>query len=139
MDRRNVCPSTLDADASQHFQPPIRTGRIKRQFTMLGVAPLLFNPPLPQTTELPQLLAIADITPDRVIAWDKNRKRLPELERRLLDILNSRDFFTLSFQFKKKIVGSSSARPPVLVGLNSARLSYETSRLIHLNKTAQIR
>jgi len=75
---------------------------MKRQFTMLGVAPLLFNPPLPQTTELPQLLAIADITPERVIAWDKNRKRLPELERRLQAILDNRDFFALSFQFKKK-------------------------------------
>lgn len=69
---------------------------------MLGVAPLHFIPSPPQTTEPPQLLAIADITPERVIAWDKNRKRLPDLERRLLDILNSRDFFALSFQFKKK-------------------------------------
>jgi hypothetical protein len=134
MDRRNVCPSTLDAHASQDFQPPIRPGRIKRQFTMLGVAPLLFNPPLPQTTELPQLLAIADITPDRVIAWDKNRKRLPEVERRLQAILDSRDFFALSFQFKKKnrwIIFSQTS------GAGWPQFSSPQSRNVQINSFEQ--
>jgi len=69
---------------------------------MFIVTPLLFIPSQAQTPELPQLLAIADITPERVVAWDKNRKRLPDLERRLRGILDNRDFFALSFQFKKK-------------------------------------